>query len=449
MARKATGQVLERKTKRGRVFALRFHAYGERQYITLGGAWESWTRARAEEELANVLADVRRGIWQPAAPADAAGIESAPEATFHQFASAWFDRVSRELRPRTRIDYEWQLTHHLLPFFARHRLSEITVEEVDRYRNSKVREAEDIAAAINQARDGRAEAPTVEVTDRQGNTYIRQLKPLSATSINKTITRLGQILEDAVEYGSLDRNPARGKRRRLKASKPRPVWLDRAEHIEALLAAAGQLDDEARADRSHISRRAMIATLVFAGLRIGELTRLRWRDVDLAGNRITVGEAKTDAGAGRIIDLLPALRDELATHKAARTSAGLAAPGDLVFPTSAGRRLSEDNVRDRVFAKTVERANQLLEEAGDVPLPERLTPHKLRHTFASLLVALGVDPGAVMDQLGHTDATFTLRVYRHGMRRSPEAKDALRRLVGGASAPNWGTGAPDLGTGAF
>jgi integrase len=162
-----------------------------------------------------------------------------------------------------------------------------------------------------------------------------------------------------------------------------------------------------------------------------------------------VGEAKTDAGAGRIIDLLPALHDELATHEAARTATGLTEPNDLVFPTSAGRRLSEDNIRDRVFARAVERANQLLDEAGDVPLPERLTPHKLRHTFASLLVALGVDPGAVMDQLGHTDATFTLRVYRHGMRRSPEAKDALRRLVGRASAPNWGTEAPALGTGAF
>jgi integrase len=297
--------------------------------------------------------------------------------------------------------------------------------------------AEQIAAAIKYARAGRTEPPTIELTDRRGNTYTRRSSPLSAASINKTITRLGQILEDAVEYGYLDRNPARGKRRRLKAAKAAPVWLDRAEHIEALLAAAGQLDDEARADRSHIARRAIIATLVFAGLRIGELTQLRWRDVDLAGNRITVGEAKTDAGTGRIIDLLPALRDELAAYKATRTAAAPTGPTELVYPTSAGRRLSEDNIRDRVFARAVERANQLLDDAGDVPLPERLTPHKLRHTFASLLVALGVDPGAVMDQLGHTDATFTLRVYRHGMRRDPAAKAALHRLVGVAPRRIW------------
>ncbi len=48
----------------------------------------------------------------------------------------------------------------------------------------------------------------------------------------------------------------------------------------------------------------------------------------------------------------------------------------------------------------------------------------------SLLVALGTDPGAVMDQLGHTDAGFTLRVYRHGMRRDEDSKQALAQLVG-------------------
>jgi integrase len=44
-----------------------------------------------------------------------------------------------------------------------------------------------------------------------------------------------------------------------------------------------------------------------------------------------------------------------------------------------------------------------------VPLP-KLTPHKLRHTFCSLLYALGEDPGVVMDELGHTDASLALRI---------------------------------------
>jgi hypothetical protein len=55
-----------------------------------------------------------------------------------------------------------------------------------------------------------------------------------------------------------------------------------------------------------------------------------------------------------------------------------------------------------------------------------------RNTRSNILVALGVDPGSVMDQLGHTDPGFTLRVYRYGMRRDRAAKERLRVLVGGA-----------------
>jgi integrase len=66
-----------------------------------------------------------------------------------------------------------------------------------------------------------------------------------------------------------------------------------------------------------------------------------------------------------------------------------------------GTEQKGDNIRKRVLAEAVEGANTKLAKAGAVPLPEGLTPHKLRHTFASILVALGVDPGSVMDQLGH------------------------------------------------
>ena len=68
MARPPCGQVLDREGKRGKTFAIRFRAYGTRQYVTLGTADEGWTHATAEQELANVLADVRRGIWRPAEP---------------------------------------------------------------------------------------------------------------------------------------------------------------------------------------------------------------------------------------------------------------------------------------------------------------------------------------------------------------------------------------------
>ena len=63
-----------------------------------------------------------------------------------------------------------------------------------------------------------------------------------------------------------------------------------------------------------------------------------------------------------------------------------------------------------------------------------MKPHKLRHTCASLLAALRVDPGAMGDQLGHADPGFTLRVYRQSMRRDDNSKAELRVLVGAENA---------------
>ena len=53
MARPAQGQVVIRERKSGRSYALRFHAYGQRQFVTLGSSADGWTQARAEEEMRN------------------------------------------------------------------------------------------------------------------------------------------------------------------------------------------------------------------------------------------------------------------------------------------------------------------------------------------------------------------------------------------------------------
>ena len=83
-----------------------------------------------------------------------------------------------------------------------------------------------------------------------------------------TIGLLAQILDVAVEYGHIPANPARGKRRKLKADRPQRAYLDSAAQITALLDAAAELDKGSRADRQHVNRRAQLATLIFAGLRI-------------------------------------------------------------------------------------------------------------------------------------------------------------------------------------
>lgn len=389
MARKATGAVVEHRGADGLTYrALRFTAYGKRRYIALGPI----TAAEAERELRHVMADVERGTWQPAAtvaPAD----EPKPIPTFHAFAEQWWTLNAGQWKPNTITDYKWRLENHLLPYFADLRLDQITVDDVESYRAAKLAEDD----------------------------------PLSARSINMTITLLAAILSAAMDRDLIARNPAQGKGRKVRERSPERTYLESADQITALLTAAGKLDAEARVDRRHIHRRAILATLTFAGLRIGELCALRWRDVDLAGGWLHVGDAKTDAGRRRI-KIRGALRDELLSVRAGSRRTG---PDNYVFATSSGRAPTRANIGKRVVRPAVKLANEARAESGLTPLPERITHHSLRRTFASVLYALGEDPGVVMDELGHTDPQLALRVYRQAMRRDEGEKAALRALVEG------------------
>ena len=237
-------------------------------------------------------------------------------------------------------------------------------------------------------------------------------------------------------------------------AKRRPVHLDSAEQIEILLEAAGDLDRgenvvEVRDRRGRAwtqrpalqttGRRAAFAMLQLGGGRASATGAMLWRDVDLANGRFEVGRDKTDAGM-REVDMLPLLREIVTEHKAASENTR---PDDPVFLTSTGTARSRHNLRQDVVEPVVTRASRLVEARGLQPVPLGITPHKLRHTFASILVAIGKDPTYVMQQLGHTDPAFTLRVYSHMMRRSDRERGELRALVEGRVLAGNSQGARD------
>jgi integrase len=204
---------------------------------------------------------------------------------------------------------------------------------------------------------------------------------------------------------------------------PHRSWLDRADRIAALLDAA--LDREADERGARAGRRALLATLVYGGLRIGEALDLRWSDVDLAPGTITVRASKTNAGI-RTVNVLPVLLGVLKVCAPVDR-----APDALVFGTSTGARQGATNVRRRVLARAVELADEQLAKNGLEPMPDGLTPHSLRRTFASLLFAIGEQPPYVMAQMGHTTANLTLAIYARQMDRRDGEPERLRALVNG------------------
>jgi integrase len=414
MGARKEGSVLVRERKSGPIYALRFRVYGERQYMTLGFEREGWDLAKAEVELQNVLADVRRGLWTPPKKCRARErAESGEAQPFGPFAVGLTESREGQVAEKTTKHERWALGH-LVPFFGDWSLSEIDVEEVDKYRAFKVKESEARARAIERGKPKR-------------NDHGQILRPLSARSINRTIDYLQWALSIAIEYKrfGVAENAAEGKRRRLREKRPAPVYIDSAAQIEALLEAAAELDRDPRYELAE--REVITATFLFAGPRAHELGNLLWRDVDLAGARIFIGRSKTEAGL-REIKILPILRDILAAYKAVVYRGD---PDALAFPTLTGGRRDADSLRARVLEPTFERADELLESRGQVPLPRGLTTHKLRHAFASVLIALGEDPVSVMRQIGHTDPQFTLRVYTHMMSRDPAERARLKALVRG------------------
>ncbi len=320
MARPASGQVLVRSTHQDRTFALRFRAYGKRHYLTLGTSEEGWSRQRAEHELANILADVRRGIWQPPrhAPAIRAPLE---EPTFHEYASEWFAQREQEgLKPKTITDLRWSLVKHLLPFFAEHRVSEITPREIRRYTQTKLAER-------NAIEEARAKATKNSKPFRE--------RSLSNGSINHTLRHLAQVLEVAVDDELLSSNPASGNRRRLKAAKPARPWVEPEQLMAFLESAPNELG------------RLLVALLAGTGLRIGEALALTRRNVDLGTSTLRITDSKTAKGI-REVHLSTALPEQLDLIRGKQKPE----PDEFVIATSTGHAHNASNLRRDVLAPT-------------------------------------------------------------------------------------------------
>jgi integrase len=131
--------------------------------------------------------------------------------------------------------------------------------------------------------------------------------------------------------------------------------------------------------------------------------------------------------------IFAALHQDLAEHLAGPTEFGGAR--DPLVPSGNGKALVASNIRQRVLAKVVDEANELLRKRK-VPEIVGCTPHTLRRTYISLLLAAGCDPAYVQQQVGHTDPMLTLRIYQQLLKRKrrEEYRDRVNELLGTSPA---------------
>jgi integrase len=320
---------------------------GKRRWTVVHGSLEDAEAKRAELRLRRRRGERIEPIRQ----------------SFADYAWEWLDR--QPVRERTREVHSWALRQHLIPYFGRRRLDQITVD--------------DVAAFIAHMRG----------KGLRGSTTLTALRPLS------------RILAHAARRGAIPLNPCsqleRGERPKLDDQRPKRILT--LEEMQALLRLA---DGE--------QYRCLLELLLTAGLRIGEALGLAVADLDRQHSLIRVEyqlgrdgtrtPLKTEESR-RAIDIPPQLMLRLMALIGAE---GVHAdPAALVFASRNGSGLER-----KVAREALKRAVKAAAIA-----PPQPSLHDLRHSHASMLIALDVPLVDVQRRLGHRKPDTTLRVYAH------------------------------------
>jgi integrase/recombinase XerC len=170
---------------------------------------------------------------------------------------------------------------------------------------------------------------------------------------------------------------------RIRRPLPRPLS---AEDAQRAIDVAGEHDIEWLAARDA----ALLTLLYGAGLRISEALALKRGDVPLGATLSVIGKGRKE----RVVPVLPVVAQALADYAAKIPFTG--APASPLFLSRRGRAMS---------AREAQGLMQKLR--GALGLPERATPHALRHSFATHVLQGGADLRSVQELLGHSSLSTT------------------------------------------
>lgn len=221
----------------------------------------------------------------------------------------------------------------------------------------------------------------------------QQARGYSRATVARRCACLRAFFHFLLDGGRLESDPASTLAFPLKGRRL-PRFLTEAE-ANALADGAGAGAEPSRRDR------AIIELLYATGMRVGELCGLKIQDVDMESGLVRVvgkGDRERVVLAGR--PALGALEAYLREARPALARAG-AYRGDVVFLGKRGAPLNPREAR-----RVVERESNAIVSGGGV------SPHTLRHTFATHLLANGADLRSVQELLGHKNLATT-QIYTH------------------------------------
>ncbi len=398
--RRRSGSGAVRKLPSGRWQARITRPDGSRKSL---GTWR--TKTDAEQALVHAESEQLKGEWQPT-PDD--------PGTVAEWAKKWLNQA-HHLKPTTKTGHEQMLRCHVLPRFG-----EMPVTQIRR---------EDVVSWVGE-----------QVASGTKPDVIR-LSMIALRCACKTAVTAGIIPANPVSEISLPRREQR---------EMCPLTI---EQVEALAEAISHPEIKQAGNGAHSTRKdyrpdlaLAVRLAAYTGLRAGELWALRRKHLDLEARTIRVQESvaevngqlvfgTTKTGLSRAVTWPASLDEAINTHLSTR-------PDDinaLVFVATNGSPVRHPGFMQRYFKPAVVRAG----------LPSSFRFHDLRHTHASLLIAMGAHPKAIQERLGHSSITVTLNTYGHLMPGMGDAlAGALDKLITNSEGHVKGTnkGSNDGGT---
>lgn len=239
--------------------------------------------------------------------------------------------------------------------------------------------------------------------------YLRRERCNGAAAVNRQVTILKCLYRAMVAMGHLeaDRNPMAHFPRIKAAPVKLPVFLSE-EETRKLLAQPKTTTVLGLRDR------ALLTLLYGTGIRATEAATLLERDVDLRDNTVRViGKG----GHERVLPLNVEVARALAQYRAAR---GAVTPAATFFRSRSGGEMKRGAIYERVRTA-----------AQKARIERRVSPHRLRHTFATHLVKKGIQLVTIRDLLGHKSLSST-QIYLHTTAedlRSAAKKHPVEQLV--------------------
>ena len=263
--------------------------------------------------------------------------------------------------------------------------------------------------------------------------FLAEEKHVQINTIDSIHTVLHQVLEIAVEDDYLRYNPSDNALKELKKAvnfeveKRLALTVSEQEIFEAFLRKKGQ----------YHRWYPVFTVMLWTGMRVGEITGLRWCDIDLEEGSINVNHTlvyfdkraeerctfainttKTKAGE-RSIPMLPKVKEAFLMEKEYQRECGVKSESvvdgyrDFIFVNRFGN-VQHQGTLNKALRRIIRDCNfEILDKnkQNDVIILPKFSNHSLRHTFTTRMCEAGVNIKAMQEILGHADAETTMDIY--------------------------------------